>query len=161
MRRGSAQYGFLVGLALLMGAMPALGLAPAAQAGIIITTEAASTDRADQARPQVSPFDGVWVGPGEAVTLLTALPESVLLQGKDAAAAWSATCVRRGQALLCRGQGVIHTQEGRPFIYESTVTIIDGSGDALDDSWTITVSGGGAVEGQTLLRRAPWPSAKP
>jgi hypothetical protein len=95
------------------------------------------------------PFDGVWANDAN-VTLIKEMKTTLILQGKDPESTWSARCVKKAGGAICRGAGV--RNEGEEFVYESTLTLRNGS---LEDAWKATFAENQTVEGKDTLKLVP------
>ena len=122
---------------------------------LLATLSTASADlccQAESSQPlPKSSFDGIWLGPEKtgSVTLIKELRGYVILQGKDKASTWWARGVISGNTMICRGSGV--TDDGQPFVYESSLTFKDGS---LRDAWKAIFADEQTLQGDDTLKKA-------
>lgn len=104
----------------------------------------------EQSTPAEKRFDGIWVGPEKtgSVTLIKELRGEVILQGKDRMSTWWARGVINGNTMICRGSGV--TDDGQPFVYESSLTFKDGR---LGETWKAIFHQGQELQGNDTLKK--------
>ena len=100
-------------------------------------------------------FEGVWAKPG-SVTLIKQIPKHLVLQGKDEASVWSASCVLGGGKAVCRRHGFTIT--GYDFAYESVVTLDAGQ---VRDVWRAVFPDAQDLSANDLLRSVPLPAFEP